>query len=125
MGNVACRIWAVQGNLGPLGGPAEVFNVPLWDGRLVARNCNGKLKTKSSGGIGVSWHRIRASDDFDCDANCEFKVGDTVSLNIITFLLVTITTIDMSLCDSGSDWHIGLGLGLGWNGAVWEVDRVD
>lgn len=125
MGRVNCRIWALVGNIGPVGGPAQIGrgtgHIPLWDGRISAGNCDGRLRTKSSGGIGLSLHRITASDDFNCDDHCEFSKGDEITVSIVTLLFVTVTRINMSLCTRGNDWHIGLGLGLGWNGAVWEV----
>jgi len=134
MGVVTCKIWALQGNvlIPGLGGQAQIGKFPLWDGRLISQNCNGKLKTTDSNhGIGLSWHRIHTSADFNCEDHCEFKTktalfgASRVELTIFTIVFITVTKVTMHLCDTKSVWHVGLGLGLGWNGAVWEVDVVN
>ncbi|MFA0962948.1 hypothetical protein AB9P05_14180 [Roseivirga sp. BDSF3-8] len=90
----------------------------------MANNCTGKLKTKEAGGIGFSLYRISTVVSIDCESDCEFKVKDTIRLEIITLVFVTITQIRMKLCEEKVSWTLGLGLGLGWNGATWEVDQV-
>ena len=128
MGSVTCKIWALQGNIGPLGGQVEIgapgnpTNFPLWDGRLIGSQCNGKLNTTDAHfGVGISFHRISTSTFFDCRRDCEFESGQEVKLVIFTILFVTITEITMSFCETKSKWLVNLGLGVGWNLATWRV----
>jgi hypothetical protein len=123
------EIWGIAGSLGLLGAYAQLWNWPLWDGHAWGRDpqgdkeCQADLEWFSTGGFGLSYHRLGGSANFDCaDVDCAFKNGDEVTLTVVTLLFFTIHKVECAFCTTVSaGWQASFGVGLGYQGAVWKI----
>ncbi len=130
------RITGLQGNIGPVGGYAQIGSGPkpvrLWSGRAWGwdenghQACQAELDWKSSGGFGFSFHFLSNRLTYNCEnKDCAFANNDRVTLSVGTILFVTVSKVDFYFCDHrSSGWKIGLGLGLGIQGSEWRIQNV-
>lgn len=85
--------------------------------------CVADLHPTSVGGVGLGFHWVSHDLPYVCDSrDCAFEDGETVRLKVVTLVFVTVYKMDFQFCETkSSGWKLGLGLGLGVQGAVWTI----
>lgn len=88
--------------------------------------CTAELHPASIGGVGLGFHWVSHDLRYTCDnKDCAFEDGNTVELTIVTIVFITIYKMQFNFCQTrDSGWKLGLGLGLGAQGAVWTITNT-